>query len=251
MRRLVLLLAGMALALLLASGVAWAVNEVGTNGPDTLRGTHEDDNLLGKGGNDVLFALRGDDNLLGGAGKDWLLGGNERIPFGGEKNLKGESGNDGVVGGIGSDTLLGGSGNDFVLGDNGSDGAVVGEEGKDFVHGGRGADHIVGGEGPDWLVEGDLRNFSKDILSGGDGNDIFVVDNVPAVKVIVSCGGGFDRVLADRRDVVGPDCEKVVIVHGSRAEVVEQEEAFFESRAAREFFEGFFEGLAPDPTAGG
>ena len=38
MRRVALVLAAMALALLLASGVAWAVNKVGTNSPDTLRG---------------------------------------------------------------------------------------------------------------------------------------------------------------------------------------------------------------------
>ena len=37
MRRVVLVLAAMALALLLASGVALAVNKVGTSGPDTLR----------------------------------------------------------------------------------------------------------------------------------------------------------------------------------------------------------------------
>jgi hypothetical protein len=35
MRRLVLLLTAMALALLLASGVALAVNTIGTDGPDT------------------------------------------------------------------------------------------------------------------------------------------------------------------------------------------------------------------------
>jgi hypothetical protein len=34
-----LVLAAMALALLLASGVAMAVNKIGTDGPDTLRGT--------------------------------------------------------------------------------------------------------------------------------------------------------------------------------------------------------------------
>ena len=66
MRRVVLVLAAMTLALLLASGVALAVNKVGTNGPDTLRGTNEDDNLLGKGGNDVLYPLACEDNLLGG-----------------------------------------------------------------------------------------------------------------------------------------------------------------------------------------
>ncbi len=59
MRRVALVLAAMALALLPASGVAWAVNKVGTNGPDTLRGTNRDDNLVGKRGQDDLFALRG------------------------------------------------------------------------------------------------------------------------------------------------------------------------------------------------
>jgi hypothetical protein len=43
MRRVALVLVAMALALLLASGVALAVNKVGTNGPDTLRGTNGDD----------------------------------------------------------------------------------------------------------------------------------------------------------------------------------------------------------------
>ena len=72
MRRTIVLLTTMALALLVASGVAWAVNKVGTDGPDTLRGTNGADNLIGKGGNDRLFALRGRDTLLGGPGKDWV-----------------------------------------------------------------------------------------------------------------------------------------------------------------------------------
>jgi Ca2+-binding RTX toxin-like protein len=70
MRRLVFLLTAMALALVLASGVALAVNKIGTNGPDTLKGTNGADNLLGKGGNDALFGLGGSDNMLGGEGKD-------------------------------------------------------------------------------------------------------------------------------------------------------------------------------------
>ena len=261
MRRAILLVAMMALTVLAVSGVALAVTKIGTDGPDTLRGTNGDDNLLGKGGNDVLFALAGRDNLLGGEGKDWVLGGNERRPFGGDKNLMGESGNDGVVGGIGSDNLLGGSGNDFLLGDNGSDTAVVGGEGKDLVEGGRGADRIGGGEGTDILIEGSLDNPWKDVLSGGDGGDIFVVDNVPATKDIVSCGRGFDRVLADRKDALAPDCEKVRIVRGSVDKVIEQEAAFFETVPPavteffgtwEEFFSTFFEEqLAPDPTVGG
>jgi hypothetical protein len=74
---------------------------------------------------------------------------------------------------------------------------------------------------------------------------------VPAVKDIVSCGGGFDRAMADSKDVVAYDCEKVRIVHGSKAEVLEQEVALFESLppAELEFFDTFFEEqLAPLPN---
>ena len=80
MRRVILLLTMMAATLVVASGVALAVNKMGTNGPDTLKGTNGADNLLGNGGNDTLFALAGNDNLLGGAGKDEVLGGDERKP---------------------------------------------------------------------------------------------------------------------------------------------------------------------------
>jgi Ca2+-binding RTX toxin-like protein len=66
MRRVILLLAVMSATLVLASGVALAVNKVGTNGPDTLRGTNGDDNLVGRGGNDDLFGLGGNDDLVGG-----------------------------------------------------------------------------------------------------------------------------------------------------------------------------------------
>jgi hemolysin type calcium-binding protein len=93
MRRVVLVLAAMVLALLLASGAALAVNRIGTDGPDTLRGTNGNDNLIGRGANDVLFALNGRDNLLGGPGNDWL----DTHPTGfrsGDKNLEGGPGND-------------------------------------------------------------------------------------------------------------------------------------------------------------
>ena len=172
MRRVVLVLGAMTLALLLASGVALAVNKVGTDGPDTLRGTDRADNLLGRGGNDVLYGLAGRDNLLGGSGKDWVFGGGERRVGGGDKNLAGGSGNDVVLGGLGSDNVLGEEGNDFVA------------------------------DGPD-------REFSIDRLSAGDGNDAVGVFSDPAYKDLVTCGDGFDSVFADRKDVLAPDCERV------------------------------------------
>ena len=206
MRRTVLLLTVMAACLVMASGVALAVNRVGTDGHDVLRGTDGNDNLVGLGGQDDLFGKGGSDNLVGGDGKDNVLGGDERRPGGGDKNLDG------------------GANNDVVLG-------------------GRGSDNIVGGEGNDLLIDGNLRESSRDNVAGGDGNDVIDVSHRPAVKDVVVCGDGFDRVLADRKDTVARDCERVKIVRGSREEVFEQAEAFFDSIPR-----SFFRGLPPDPT---
>jgi Ca2+-binding RTX toxin-like protein len=196
MRRAILLVAMMALTLLAASGVALAVTKIGTNGPDTLRGTNRADNLIGKGGNDILLGLAGNDQLLGGAGKDIVNGGTLAEPFGGKKNLVGGRGNDAVQGGLGSD-------------------------------------NVVGGDGNDWVVAGEVENPVKDTLSGGDGNDVLAVINDPAGKDVVACGRGFDRVLADRADLLAPDCERVFRGLGSL-------DSFFESIP-----ESFFEGLHP------
>jgi Ca2+-binding RTX toxin-like protein len=197
--------ATVALTVLVASGVALAVTKIGTNGPDTLRGTNGADNLVGLGGNDRLFALDGRDNLLGGPGKDWV-GTHPRLfeQFRtGDKNLQGGPGNDIVFGGRGSDNVLGDTGNDF-------------------------------------LIDGPTRESSLDKVSLGDGNDVLLVENVPVAKDIVTCGGGFDRVLADRKDLVAPDCERVHIVRGSSEEVSQQREEFFASIP-----QSFFEGLQP------
>ncbi len=202
MRRVAFVLMAMALALVLASGVALAVNKVGTDGPDTLRGTNRADNLLGMGGNDVLFGLGGGDNLLGGEGRDVVLGGNESRPQGGDKNL-------------------------------------VGGPGNDIVATGKGSDNAVGGEGNDYLFECCLRESSKDTLSGGSGNDLIDVWHKPAFKDIVVCGDGFDYVLADPKDVVAPDCERVRILQVHRfsvAELFDQSDRFYES-IPQSFFE--------------
>jgi Ca2+-binding RTX toxin-like protein len=196
-----LLVAATALTVLMASGAALAVTRIGTDGPDTLRGTIRADNLLGNGGNDLLLGLAGNDQLLGGAGKDIVNGGNLARPFKGDKNLVGGEGNDAVQGGLGSDNSVGGEGNDYM----------------------------VGGEFFD-------QPPAKDTLSGGDGTDVVVVINDPAGKDIVVCGRGFDRVWADRDDLIAPDCEKV-FVGASKGD------AFFESIP-----ESFFEGLHPKFT---
>jgi RTX calcium-binding nonapeptide repeat (4 copies) len=198
MKRLILLFATMVATMVVASGVALAVTKIGTDGPDHLNGTNGDDILIGKGGNDILLALRGHDTLVGGPGKDVVMGGRLFVPLGGNKNLLGGSGNDAVLGGLGPDNLVGGRGND-------------------------------------WFVDGGLEDFATDILSAGPGND--VLDVATKTGDVVTCGSGFDRVLADRKDVVAPDCEKVVVVHGSVEDQMRQGDRFYES-LPRSFFEG-------------
>jgi Ca2+-binding RTX toxin-like protein len=100
MRKPVLLLAAMALTLVVASGVASAVNKIGTHGTDLLVGTDGDDNLVGKGGNDFVEGLKGSDNLAGGKGNDCL--------------------GDDMFREFSEDYLSGGDSNDTILVDNGT-----------------------------------------------------------------------------------------------------------------------------------
>src|SRR5215212_6916604 len=156
MRRAILLLTVMIAALVLGSGIALAVNKVGTQRRDFLKGTDVADHLVGKGENDRIFSLAGEDYTSSG----------------GEKKL-------------------------------------VGGPGNDVLWGGKGSDNAVGDKGNDLLVGGEYHHPVKDTLSGGGGNDVFSVDNDPAGKDVVRCGGGYDWVFADRKDVVASNCEKV------------------------------------------
>ena len=58
MRRYMLLLTMMAATLVTGSGVALAVDDIGTNGPDTLKGTNGSDNLLVRDGKRRTLRLR-------------------------------------------------------------------------------------------------------------------------------------------------------------------------------------------------
>jgi Ca2+-binding RTX toxin-like protein len=155
MRRVTLLAAVMAVTLLLASGVALAVNKIGGPGPNTLRGTKGSDNLLGRGGNDQLFGRGGRDNLLGGRGKDVVFGGT-----GGDHNLVGGQGNDAIIAGQGSDNALGGGGNDLLI-----DGALHESSNDTFV----------GGPGNDVLVVSHVPAF-RDVVVCGRGFDRVAAD---------------------------------------------------------------------------
>jgi len=120
-----------------------------------------------------------------------------------------------------------------------SRGATVctGTSGSDRLTTGNGDDVIRGEAGNDLMIDGTLDEPSRDNVSAGAGKDVILVDNKPATKDILSCGPSLDRALADRKDVVAADCEKVVVVHGSLEDVIRQEDRFFRS-IPQSFFQG-------------
>jgi Ca2+-binding RTX toxin-like protein len=173
MKRVILLLTTIALALVAASGTAWAFDCGagscwGTPGDDLMIGTAADQGLHGRGGDDLIRGLEGNDSLTGDAGDDAVYGG---------------PGNDSVQGNRGHDRVEGGGGNDKVNGGAGND-RVVGNKGDDRLLGDGGHDHVDG------------RDLGPAGIGGSD---------------VLDCGRGFDTFEADFDDTVMPNCEEGVV----------------------------------------
>jgi trimeric autotransporter adhesin len=197
----------------LASGIENLSLEYGS--VITGRGNALNNVITGNTFNNSLFGLAGNDYLYGAAGNDILDGG---------------VGNDTLVGGIGNDLMRGGDGNDDYFVDSASDAAVetnassaVG--GGDTVFSslatytlganlenitllsgaisatgntlankiiGNSADNtLTGGDGNDTLDGG--LGAGIDSLIGGNGDDVFIVDDALDI-VQESALGGTDRV---------------------------------------------------------
>jgi hypothetical protein len=152
-RRATLMLSTMGLAVLLAAGVAYALDIqcqpgsseenpcVGTDARDTLTGTEGDDFIEGRGSNDVLRGLGGDDFLAGdGAGVSLSRQTGDEL-FGGP-------GNDTMIGNGGSDLYSGGGGADVFAADNPTE-----AEGVDAVNAGRGNDTVNAEEGQKDVID--------------------------------------------------------------------------------------------------
>jgi len=99
MRRTVLLLAVMALAVVAVSGAALADNIEGNGANNRLVGTNVKDTISGGGGADNIFGRGAADRLFGDSGNDDVHGGN---------------GDDRLQVGLGQDELFGDGGDDFV-----------------------------------------------------------------------------------------------------------------------------------------
>jgi Ca2+-binding RTX toxin-like protein len=190
-KRAISLVATMVLTLLSASGVALAITDSGGPGDDSLIGTNAADQLDGRAGDDEIFGLGGNDPQL--------------------------------VGGFGDDSVSGGRGDDRVQGSGISRGGVpTYEKGSDTLSGDAGDDQVIGGLGRDWLIGGGGRDVlldalgeygmdrSVDVLRGGPGNDQLIAWSGAGPMDWLSCGGGLDRVVADKGiDRVSGNCEKV------------------------------------------
>jgi Ca2+-binding RTX toxin-like protein len=100
MQRGVLMLVVMALVLVVASGLALAVEKTGDGGNNTIRGTKGTDTLSGGGGNDDIFGKGRRDRLYGDSGADKVFG---------------NTGPDYLFTGMGPrDRVYGDGGNDFL-----------------------------------------------------------------------------------------------------------------------------------------
>ena len=157
---------------------------VGTPARNVRNGSTKTDIMFGLAGNDVLRGAAGVDCLYGGVGADLLRGGS------------------------GADRMFGGTGNDRVEGLSGND-QVNGQSGNDRLVGGTGNDTLAGAAGVDRLID----RSGRDRLSGGAGHDrIDARDSKNADRRridTITCGAGRDTVLADPRDRVARDCERV------------------------------------------
>lgn len=159
-----------------------------------IAGTADNDDLRGTAQTDIITGLSSSDVLRGRGGRDCLFGG---------------GGTDHLFGGTGGDLQFGGPDNDTLSGDAGND-RLSGDAGLDRLDGGAGKDSLLGGAGPDRLT--DRRGIDR--FSGDAGNERIDARDRSAIdrrgRDRIACGAGLDSVLADPRDIVARDCERVV-----------------------------------------
>lgn len=175
MRRLGLLLAIVAIALVVITGVAFAdtINCfsnracIGTDGPDTLYGTSSWDNIDARQGSDKVYGHEGYDFISGDAydARDTSTDGNDRI---------------------------------------------AGGQNYDEMHGYGGNDRFLGRSGGDYIfAEESSENEGEDRIGGNEGNDYILARD--GVKDTISCGPGkYDTVFFDKGgiDAVADNCER-------------------------------------------
>jgi Ca2+-binding RTX toxin-like protein len=125
-RRAVILLTTVGLAMVVGTGVALAAtidcnggNCFGTNRPDSIFGTNRHDTVFAKDGGDFVSGRGRADNLNGDDGDDEVLGG------WGDDWVKGGRHDDAVEGNLGNDRITGGSGDNIIRAGDGMRDLIV------------------------------------------------------------------------------------------------------------------------------
>jgi len=98
-----------------------------------------------------------------------------------------------IVGTWANDTLRGTAQADSICTFPGAD-RIDGLAGNDLIRSGNGDDTVTGGRG-------------RDTIDAAGGRDVIIVRD--GERDVVQCGSELDTVLADRKDVVARDCERV------------------------------------------
>ena len=222
----------------------------GGDGRDELQGGAGNDALYGDADNDNLFGQVGNDTLYGGEGDDILMGFTASSEAKQTLNA-GETDDDYLYGGAGHDTLIGGFGDDYLDGGAGSDTMVGGKGNDTYVvNSVNDTIYEVAGDGYDTvftntnyllnanieelrLMEGSALNGTgnalanlivgnssdnildgvtgADTMIGGNGNDIYYVDNVGDVVTELS-GEGTDTVQSSISYQLGSNQENLLML---------------------------------------
>ena len=161
-----------------------AIDVDGTSGNDAYQGTDFGDTVDGLAGNDLIKAGGGNDFVFGGIGIDLLFGnsGNDKLDGGGDNDeLDGGAGNDQLDGGTGADKMTGGTGDDIYFVDSVGDKVIEQpNQGFDTVR-----TTLISYVLPDnvekLIYDGTLKiaakgNVLDNVLKGGKGNDLLLVD---------------------------------------------------------------------------
>jgi Ca2+-binding RTX toxin-like protein len=165
----------------------------GGEGNDTITGTSSADIISGRGGNDRIEGRAGDDSVTAGAGNDTVSGGDgdDRL-FGGEVRSNELSDT------FGNNVLLGDGGNDYIVANidvtaNGYGTPL--QDDRQELRGGTGNDTLIG-VSANGQFHGDTGNDSfhgfAATVSGGEGNDSFVVTQTLGATNVVDGGAGWD-----------------------------------------------------------
>lgn len=162
---------------------------IGTDGADSLIGTQGDDQLFGLGGSDQLTGLTGNDLLDGGAGTDRLMGGS-----GDDEYLVDDPGD--VV------TELADEGNDTV---RSSATRTLEAEVENLTLTESAAINGTGNALDNRLI----GNRGVNVLTGGLGNDTYVVDADDTV--VESAGEGMDTVQTGDDATLGANVENLTL----------------------------------------